>query len=78
MDLNLDKLIQSTKLRFQTDKVFPYSHGKAAELIKAGYHYSFTTFDITYNCIYISFIKIPKDIRKPVKCIVLIAELKEY
>ena len=75
--MDIDKITEETKEIFQkAEEVLPYSYKNVGELVKNGYFYSFATYDIKNNYIFIIFMKMPKE-ERPVKYIVLIQKLNE-
>ena len=75
--MDIDKNVDLTKLIFQeVDEILPYSYKNVGELVKNGYFYSFATYDIKNNYIFIIFMKMPEE-ERPVKYIVLIQKLNE-
>ena len=75
--MDIDKITEETKEIFQkAEEVLPYSYKNVGELVKNGYFYSFATYDIKNNYIFIIFMKMPEE-ERPVKYIVLIQKLNE-
>ena len=75
--MDIDKITEETKEIFQkAEEVLPYSYKNVGELVKNGYFYSFATYDIKNNYIFIIFMKMHEE-ERPVKYIVLIQKLNE-
>ena len=75
--MDIYKITEETKEIFQkAEEVLPYSYKNVGELVKNGYFYSFATYDIKNNYIFIIFMKMPEE-ERPVKYIVLIQKLNE-
>ena len=52
--MDIDKITEETKEIFQkAEEVLPYSYKNVGELVKNGYFYSFATYDIKNNYIFI-------------------------
>ena len=71
MDIN--KIIDLTKSKYLVEDALPYSHKKVIELMDDGYFLSTVNYDINNNYVDIIFMSL----KGPIKCIILIAELKE-
>ena len=70
--MDIYKITEETKEIFhKAEEVLPYSYKNVGELVKNGYFYSFATYDIKNNYIFIIFMKMPEE-ERPVKYIVLI------
>ena len=75
--MDLDKITEETKEIFhKAEEVLPYSYQNVGELVKNGYFYSFATYDIKNNYIFIIFMKMPEE-ERPIKYIALIQKLNE-
>ncbi len=71
MDIN--KMIELAKEKYLADEVLPYSHKKVDDLMEDGYFFSTVNYDVNNNWVDMIFMSL----KGPVKCIILIAELKE-
>ena len=75
--MDIAKITEETKEIFQNaEEVLPYSYKNVGELVKNVYFYSFATYDIKTNYIFIIFMNMPEE-ERPVKYIVLIQKLNE-